>query len=416
MLALEGRIAVDSRRHDVMLAAVLAVNFGVAFLARNALGLAAPYIQVDIPLTNADIGALSAGLACAWAAAGIAATRLLESRFNTLALLIGFCLVDALSLTVAATARTFTALFLARILTGMAAGPVLPLSQALIARRGGAGNRGLRMGATQALGGSLIGGILAPWFIIPLSQGHHWQGAFLATAACCLLSAGLLQVLPRHLGSTARSAQTDHSNAERRTTRSSPHNVVICSSISALMLGWLVIVSTFLPTVLIRGLAWPATRASLAMSAIGALSLLSSIIVPSLSDRVGRRPAFVAAAAAGALATAGIGAATGGRLIDLALLSLAGIAGGTFPLFMATIPAESARPGQTALAIAWVQGVGEIVGGLLAPVLAGLAADRFGIINIVWIAAACAGLATASGWFLAETRPALGRPKHSSYR
>lgn len=405
MLAPVTRIASDQLRHDVALAAVLAVNFGVAFLARNALGLAAPYIQGDILLSNAHLGTLSAGLACAWAASGIVATRMLASRFNTLSLLMGLCLLDALSLAWAAAAKTFITLFLARILTGMAAGPVLPLSQALIARRGGAGSRGLRMGTTQALGGSLIGGILAPWFIIPLSQSHHWQTAFLGTAACCLLCAGLLQTLPRSLGGIHDSERQAHPTSHLESVRTPPRNVGLCCSISALMVGWLVIVFTFLPTVLIRGLGWPATRASLAMSGIGAVSLLSSVVVPSLSDRVGRRPAFIAAAAMGAIATAGMGFAAGGRLIDLALLSLAGIAGGTFPLFMGTIPAESAKPGQTALAIAWVQGVGETMGGLSAPVMAGLAADRFGIINTVWIAAGCAGAAAVTGRFLTETRP-----------
>lgn len=411
MLAPETRIASDPRRHDLALAAVLAVNFGVAFLARNALGLAAPYIQGDIPLDNAQIGTLSAGLACAWAASGILAARLLESRFNTLGLLLGLCLLDALSLAWAAAAQSFPTLLLARILTGVAAGPVLPLSQALIARRGGAGNRGLRMGTTQALGGSLIGGILAPWFIIPLSQGYHWPTAFLGTAACCLVSGFLLRLLPRHPGDPLQGEPTADSAATAfETTRTSPRNVGLCCSISALMVGWLVIVFTFLPTVLIRGLNWPATRASVAMSGIGVVSLLSSVIVPSLSDRVGRRPALVVAAAAGALATAGIAAATAGRPIDLVLLSLTGIAGGTFPLFMGTISAESAKPGQAALAIAWVQGVGETIGGLLAPILAGLAADRFGIINTVWIAACCAAAATAVGWFLTETRPTLRKP------
>ena len=405
MLAPETRLASDQLRHDLALAAVLAVNFGVAFLARNALGLAAPYIQTDIPLTNADIGILSAGLACAWAVSGILATRLLESRLNTLGFLLGLCLLDALSLAWAAAAQTFPTLLLARMLTGAAAGPVLPLSQALIARRGGAGSLGLRMGTTQALGGSLIGGILAPWFIIPLSQSYHWQTAFLGTAACCLLSGVLLQLLPRHLGDPTQPEQTANTTSVPETAPTPPRNVALCCSISALLVGWLVIVLTFLPTVLIRGLHWPATRASLAMSGIGAVSLLSSMIVPSLSDRVGRRPALLAAAAVGALATAGIGAATGGRPVDLVLLSLTGIAGGTFPLFMGTIPAESAKPGQTALAIAWVQGVGETIGGLLAPILAGLAADHFGILNTVWIAACCAAAATIVGWFLTETRP-----------
>ena len=78
---------------------------------------------------------------------------------------------------------------------------------------------------------------------------------------------------------------------------------------------------------------------------------------------------------------------------------------GIFPLFMATVPSESVDPRYVATALGLSMGLGEALGGVLAPSLAGVAADAVGLQAPIWI---MAGLSLASfviAMFLKETAP-----------
>jgi ACS family hexuronate transporter-like MFS transporter len=78
---------------------------------------------------------------------------------------------------------------------------------------------------------------------------------------------------------------------------------------------------------------------------------------------------------------------------------------GIFPLFMATVPSESVDPRHTATVLGVCMGTGEILGGVLAPFVAGNAADRIGLAAPLLI---MVGLALAAGLLsigLRETAP-----------
>jgi len=78
---------------------------------------------------------------------------------------------------------------------------------------------------------------------------------------------------------------------------------------------------------------------------------------------------------------------------------------GIFPMFMATVPTESVSPRQTAAAIGIVMGVGEILGGVFSPSLAGKLSDIYGLQAPCWFLAALAVLGAATALFLRETAP-----------
>jgi fucose permease len=78
---------------------------------------------------------------------------------------------------------------------------------------------------------------------------------------------------------------------------------------------------------------------------------------------------------------------------------------GAFPLFMATIPSETVDQRHTATALGLIMGVGEGVGGVISPTLAGAAADRFGLQAPLWIMFALPILAALLSLGLRETAP-----------
>ena len=87
----------------------------------------------------------------------------------------------------------------------------------------------------------------------------------------------------------------------------------------------------------------------------------------------------------------------------LVFLSYTGL--GCFTLFMATIPSETVSPARIATALGLVMGIGEVIGGCLAPFIAGLIADRYGLVSVMWLAAAGAVCAGVLSCFLDETAP-----------
>ncbi|MNP60566.1 hypothetical protein D3C76_1556620 [compost metagenome] len=80
---------------------------------------------------------------------------------------------------------------------------------------------------------------------------------------------------------------------------------------------------------------------------------------------------------------------------------------GCFTLFMSTIPAETVPREVMATALGMIMGVGELVGGFVAPTVAGFAADQFGLSIVMWISCGGALLAAGLSLLLKETAPAV---------
>jgi ACS family hexuronate transporter-like MFS transporter len=394
-----------ARSTDIALIVILAVNFGCAFLSRNSIGLIGPFLGPRLVLSNTELGALSAGLSFAWAVTGFVGTVFAASRYSARTVLMALAVVGALSLLWTAFSTDFWSALASRLLAGAAAGPVMPLSQALIARRSSLENRGTRMGAMQAFGGSLIGAILAPALLVPAAAAWGGRAAFVVAAGCCLSALVFLWMGSRAFAGGVDPLCAGATTASESRGTCSTRNLVLCCLVSALMVGWLIVTVTFLPAFLVGSLHWPASRMGIAMSGFGVVSLLSTAFVPALSDRYGRRRVMTLCACLGTFAAFGIWCA-GAGFASLLLAMSVGVAGGTFPLFMAAIPAESAPRSSVAAWIGAVQGVGELIGGVAAPMAAGLAADKFGPPAALLLAATCVGTAAVASFFFRETNAA----------
>jgi predicted MFS family arabinose efflux permease len=76
-------------------------------------------------------------------------------------------------------------------------------------------------------------------------------------------------------------------------------------------------------------------------------------------------------------------------------------------MFMATVPTESVGPRQVATAMGIVMGLGEILGGVFGPSLAGGLSDAYGLAAPCWLLAVLAVLGTVAALFLRETAPRI---------
>ena len=156
-----------------------------------------------------------------------------------------------------------------------------------------------------------------------------------------------------------------------------------------LMLCWLtclITTSAFMPNYLLDHLKLRSEQMGVVMSAIGLGATVGTLLLPWLSDKVGRKP-VMALSSIGVLGSLLLLANTGNSVVILftflffvhffnnALIALT-----VGPLCIEAVPASL-----MATASGLVIAVGELFGGGLAPVIVGRVAQRFGIEHVLWL-------------------------------
>lgn len=388
-------------RYENGLLLILGVTFGIVFIDRNALTTLMPYIRAEFGLSNARIGLLASGLSITWAISGYIVGMLSDRLGRRKPFLVGAVLLFSATTFLSGLASGFASLLCARLLMGVAEGPVPPLAQTLLALESSENRRGFNAGLMQATVTSLIGLIAAPVLLVSIAGAQGWRAAFYVAA---LPGAVMALVILRFVREPA--------GARRKRERTVPQlvlmrerNVLLCMLIGICLVSAMVIAWAFLPLYLTEVRGFTPAAMSYVMGGLGVSSALSGLLLPALSDRIGRKPVVVIFSLLGVVTPLGVlyGATA---LPGTAVLILIGwIYSGIFPIFMATIPAESVPVGSLGAAIALAGGAGELIGGFGGPPLAGLLADHFGLAAPFHLMTALTVIATVLAAALRETHP-----------
>lgn len=397
--------------YENVLLAVLFSTFGFVFFDRLALNYLTPFFKDDLGLDNAEIGLLGGIPALTWAVAGLC-VGLLSDRVDRrkpllVASIVTFTLFSALSGLVGGLAS----LLLFRALMGGAEGAVLPLSQTLMAHSSTPRRRGLNMGLLQGSSAGLLGGILGPVVTVWVAESFGWRTAFYVTVVPGLVMAALVLWLVRDLrlrhpatrAMDGEPAGVTHSTVGFGTVLRN-RNVVVCLLIAIFYLTWFTTTQTFTPLYLDEEKGYGAGDLSFVLTGIGVAWVLWGALVPGLSDRIGRKPALMAATSLAVLAPLAIISIDSPVLLFAALVvTYTGM--GCFTLFMATIPAETVPKHVMATALGLIMGVGEVIGGFVAPAVAGRLSDAFGLDTSMLICSGAAVVVLVLACFLRETAP-----------
>jgi len=127
--------------------------------------------------------------------------------------------------------------------------------------------------------------------------------------------------------------------------------------------------------------------------------------VPTVSDRIGRKPALIMSFLVSACAPLVVAYLDGALAMLSGAIFLAWLGMGAMPVMLATVPAESVHGSYSNRAIGMVIGISEVIGGCLSPVVCGISADVFGPRAPFAIGAVTAVLAAVLACFLTETAP-----------
>jgi MFS family permease len=279
--------------YQVMLTALLSLNFGIVLFDRNALSFLMPFVQPDLHLNNTQVGILASALSLTWALAAFGVGYVSDRTGSRKGLLILATLAFSVCSFASGIAASFAMLLATRLLMGVAEGGIMPISQAMIASEVEPRHRGVAMGVAQGFGSSLLGSFVAPVVLVAFAAAFGWRHAFFLAGAPGLLVALLMAWLIRAPApalvpvekSARREGSFKHALADR--------NVVLCAILGVLLVSYLVVCWAFMPLYLTQVRQYDAGTMGWLMGTLGISATIASFAITALSDRVGRRPLMI---------------------------------------------------------------------------------------------------------------------------
>jgi len=381
---------------------LMALTFGVLFFDRLALNYLVPYVAKDLDLSNLQIGLLAAGLSLAWALSSYFTTAWSESKNkNKLTFLVAIVIFSICSFG-SGLAVGFGTLLAARLLMGLAEGPVIPLAQVFVERESTPSRLGLNVGILQAVGGALFGSILAPVILIQIAENLGWRTAFYIAGIPGLLLGFISVFYLKRSTTESRSSKKDHSFNVKELWQY--NNIKWGTGLACCVFGWWFATIPFI-TKYFTDVQWmSASMVQKTMGLLGLAMLLSSLFFPGISDKIGRKKALLIALSLGIFYPFAVYFLNGmGAHLPVMLITYAMV--GAIPLVAAIVPSEAVPNRLKAKAIGFVTAVAEIVGGVLIPALAGGLSDAIHESAFLWVAAV---LALVSLFFLSKLKETKG--------
>lgn len=397
-------------RYERKAVALLGIGFGLVGLDRWIIAPLFPVMMEDLGLTYQDLGTITAFLAITWGLFAII-TGGLSDRIGRRKVIIpaavGFSMLAGLT----GLAGGLGSLLAIRAIMGVFEGAFTPSANVATLEASRPSRRGLNMGIQQsgfALLGLGFGPIIATQLLGVLPS---WRWVFVVVALPGLLIAYLLwRVLrePSHIRAAAF-ADVPAEEAEPRRWREifSYRNVVLGTLVLFGAFSCIFVISALVPTYLTDYIRLSITQMGFVTSAIGFGGTVGFILVPAISDRLGRK-----AAVGGAFVIAGLGlvafslTSSSPFLLFALLFVIAGCSFGAITT-VATLVVPEAVPATLLASAAGIPiGLGEIFGGGVAPIIGGFVAQNYGIQNTLYVALFGLVVGFAVTFLLKETAPA----------
>jgi MFS family permease len=385
---------------------VLALGFGLVGIDRFLISTLYPVIARDLGLHYADIGLITGALAIAWGMAALCSGNLAD-RIGEQRVLVGSLIGFSLLIGASGLATSLAGLIMVRVMMGFADGAYTPASISATLRASPPQRQGISIGVQQ-MTLTLFGLGISPLVVSALLHVIPWRAVFSVFVLPGLLLAWWTRkVIP------AIHAQGD---SRERSALSDWRAVLAYSNVRVLMLGmlcWLtclVTTSALLPSYLVDYLRLDFAQMGAVMSAIGFGAAIGTLLLPWLSDLVGRKPVMLLAAlgASGSVLALASMSRPAVAPLFLALFAIHFFNNALITLTVGPICSESVPAALRATASGLVIAVGELFGGGVAPILAGQVAERVGIDHLLWLPLAALGIGFLLCSLLTETRRYAG--------
>lgn len=385
---------------------LLALGFGLVGLDRFMILPMFPTISKELGLSYSHIGLVTGALSIGWAISAVFVGRLADVVGRRRVVLAAICLFSVL-VGISGLATGLLSLIFLRLLMGFADGAYTPPSIVATIEASKPSRHGLNVGIQQMMM-PLFGLALAPIIVTQLLEYINWRWVFALITPVGLLTAVLLYFVlrdQRDMPSVEHTAVHDtrpHKWADVLKYRNVVHNMIG-------MLCWLTcatVTAALMPHYLMDYRHLDLGQMGLVMSAIGFGGSAGALLVPWLSDSLGRKPTMLLSIVGAAMALIAFmfsGVNTQALFVTLLVTNFF-----IFPLIILTVGAISTESVPSTLmtsASGLVIFTGEIFGGGIAPVIAGAVAENLGIQYIAHLGLLSLVAGFVNSCFLQETAP-----------
>lgn len=380
---------------------LLTLGFGLVGLERWIIAPLFPAMMQDLQLSYQDLGNVIGALGLSWGVFAILAGGLSDRigrRRVLIPAMIAFSLLSGLS----GFANGLVSLVLIRALMGVTEGSFCPTSFAATNDASKPARRGFNLGLQQSTF-PLFGLALGPILATQLLKVTSWHWIFVLVAVPGLILVVLLAITirePGTIGPKSGAARAPLSELLRHRNVGLGMFALFCA------MSGIFTISAMVPNYLVDYLKLTTEQMGFVTSAIGFGGFLGQLILPGISDFVGRKPATLigfAIAAVFLYAFARMGADP--VMLFALLFASCFFCFGLLGLITGPIAAEAAPAGLVSSTAGIIIGSGEIFGGGIAPSIAGAIAERYGIQHTLTMALAGLVVGVFVSLMLEETAP-----------
>jgi MFS family permease len=386
--------------------ALLSIGFGLVGIDRFMIMPLFPIMVHERHFDYQDLGYIAGALAVAWGFSSIFMGNL-SDRIGHRKVIVPAMLVFSLLCGASGFAASLGSLILIRVLMGLSEGAYTPVSIIATIDASKPSRHGFNVGLQQTMM-PLLGLGLSPILVTQLLKVVPWHWIFALAAVPGFIVAFLLFKILRDSDAKSAAKHTETHDAGRHKWsdvfryRNIPLNIVG-------MFCWvtnLVILPAFLPSYLTESLHLNLEQMGFVLSAIGFGGASGALVMPSLSDRLGRKPVMVLSVLGAFVFLALLTQcdANAPKLFAYLFMTLFFIFA-LITLTVGPISAESVPATLMTTASGLVIGVGEVFGGGVAPAMAGYVAKHYGIEHAMYFALGALVVGFGVALPLKETAP-----------
>lgn len=365
--------------------ALLTLFWGLVGLNRLGITFLFPIIVPAFHMTNTQASLLISGTSATWAISTWG-SGFLSDRFGRRKVLL-----PGAFLAVGATAAmggtfNFLSMFVVREVVGIGDGVGWPNAQAILGKEFPEKRRALVQSIFTA-GYAFFGSVLGAIVITRLAKALGWQPVFPIIAAIfffVVLALFFVMREPPRVEHAARPQWTSAFKLLRSRT------VLLLMLVQAGALGFQQVGIGFNTLYLVRVRHVDIVAAGSIVALFGAASLVGTLVLPSVSDYIGRKPTLFLGGVLGAAFL--LLYVEGGFSIGVttAVLAASGFCWGVIiPLCAATCVVEALSEEIHATAMGAINFAGVVVGTFVIPIVAGVMADSFGLPATMMVAVGC---------------------------
>ena len=375
--------------------------WGLVFLDRLVMPYTAPVVMADLNISEVQYGLINTFTTGAYAISAIFLTGVLEATGKRKKWLILLCLGAGAFACLGAITQDVWQLLITRAVVGLCEGPIAPLIYALLVRESSNARLAVNVGIVN-MGVSVIAVAIGPLLVTQIASATNWRYSFLVAGVISIIAALLMIIFIREKPFIPEGVKESLIATFKKLFQY--RNVSLSFFIGILTMTYYWTLMLYATRFFVEVAGNELVNAGYIISIMGVSGIAMNIIVPKVSDLLGRRPAIVMwYLVAAILPFVMYGAPT--SMVAVVMYAIMGyVAGSIFPLFQAVIPGETLPNYLVGTASGLIVGISEILGGSAWPAAAGFVAKSYGIPTVIVVAGFAAIAAAILSLFLKETR------------